>query len=100
MKKTTIILNDNLTIQKAGEIKTRFLDTINSYDEISLQFEMVEKVDLSFFQLVCALHKTAIKQNKKIEITGTVPEIIIMAGENLGFKKDTNCPFDIAACLW
>jgi len=99
LEESIVILKDNLTVQKAAEIKAQFLKALDKSNPIFLQFESINKIDLSFLQLVCAFHKSTLKQNKSLSITGTVPEIVKKTRENLGFVKCVGCALN-NSCIW
>lgn len=89
-----ITFEGSQTIEKAEEIKAILLSSIKGKKrEILLNLSRVEKIDLSFLQLIYSSSLEAVKKNKKISITGKIPEniknLIKLSGYN---KKTANNP--------
>ena len=89
-----ITFEGSQTIEKAEEIKTTLFSSIKGKKrEILLNLSRVEKIDLSFLQLIYSSSLEAVKKNKEISITGKIPEnvknLIKLSGYN---KKTANNP--------
>jgi len=77
------------TIEKALSVKDALLQAIQGQKErILLNLSKVEKVDLSFLQLLYAAGLEAEKSGKEIAITGSVPEEFLSAVKLAGFDKN------------
>lgn len=77
------------TIEKAASIKDLLVKAFKGKKkEILFDFSRVEKVDLSFFQLLHAAGTEAGNSGKTLSITGKVPEILISSVRLAGFDKN------------
>ncbi|MCP5102623.1 MAG: STAS domain-containing protein [bacterium] len=64
----TLTLNGDLTIQNSDQLKDALQDAVSRFSEIIVCIESVENVDFSCFQLLCAAHKSAAKQEKSLAV--------------------------------
>ena len=93
----TITLAGELTISSADELKEVLINTLSVNDHIALNLEQVTEVDLSFLQLLCSTHRTAIKMIKTLIRTGTCPESLKKIAEHSGYARHMGCEKN---CLW
>lgn len=84
-KKARMIIEKELTIYTALEIKEYFLEALENYNELKIQIKNVENLDLSFIQLIESLRKTAEEYSKKIEISAELTDGTRSMVENSGF---------------
>ncbi len=76
------------TIEKAELVKNTLLQAImGKKNEILLNLSKIDKVDLSFLQLLYSASLEASAKNKKITITEEVPKTIIEMIRLSGFDK-------------
>jgi len=77
------------TIEKALSVKEVLLQAIQGdREKILLNLSKVEKVDLSFLQLLHAAGLEAEKSGKELALTGSVPETFLSAVKLAGFDKN------------
>jgi anti-anti-sigma regulatory factor len=99
MDKTLFTFPENVTLEFLPEL----LDNLKTFDlnnDISLDFSRIKYVDISFLQMICSLHKTIFKNNKKLHKTNNLPDSVEKIIEDIYFNstiencslKD-NCPF-------
>ncbi|HMK44855.1 MAG TPA: STAS domain-containing protein [Dissulfurispiraceae bacterium] len=96
-----VMLRGNLTVQHAAVLKNLLMRGLESSSRVVLSFEHVEEVDLSCMQLICAAHRTAVRMQKSVYLSGNVPEIFRQAIQDSGFKRHVGCSFDAGnSCAW
>lgn len=85
------------TIEKAVQVKEQLLAAIQGKKKnILLNFSNLEKVDLSFLQMIYAAGKDSVKAKKTFSLTGTVPQSLVDAVLLAGYDKNlTDEPGDI-----
>jgi hypothetical protein len=66
-EKTTIILNGSLTIQKIGELKDTFSESLSKDTEIVIDHSAAEAFDFSYLQLFYSVYTTL--KDKKINLS-------------------------------
>ncbi|MDD5642731.1 MAG: STAS domain-containing protein [Syntrophales bacterium] len=91
----------DLTIDNAQELHRVLLAALDNATEISLTFAEVTAVDLSFVQLLCAAHRTAIRADKTLKLADPRPEVLKAAVRETGFIRERGCNLDSqGSCLW
>ena len=91
----------DLTIENTRELRQLLLAALDNLEEITLAFEDVTAVDLSFVQLLCAAHRTAVRADKIFQVAGSRPEILKAAVRETGFIRESGCVLDSqGSCLW
>jgi ABC-type transporter Mla MlaB component len=91
----------NLTIEHAAELQTFLMESLNRRDRLHLVFENVTEVDISFLQLLCSAHRTAVKTNKTLMLDGHRPEPLRLAVIGGGFGRQEGCVLDVQqTCIW
>lgn len=100
--KTEILkLHGDLTIENTRELHQILLTGLDKAAGLALSFENVTAVDLSFIQLVCAAHRTAIRADKTMKLAGPRPEVLQKAVRETGFIRETGCVLDTQdSCIW
>lgn len=78
----------SLTIERAEEVKETLLKALNSNEqEIFLNLSDIEKIDISFLQILYAANLEAVSKNIKISLKGIVPESIRDVAKITGFDR-------------
>lgn len=80
-------LKGSLNIESAAQIHTAFIEATQAHEVLRVDMSQTESVDLSFFQLVCALYKEAVREGKKL-VFESVPERIRIKAEKMGFTEE------------
>ena len=76
------------TIEKAEVVKRTLLDAVKSKKkEIIVNLSQLEKVDLSFLQLLYSAELEAVNKKKKFSINDNVPDSILNIIELTGFHR-------------
>ncbi|MBB6479014.1 STAS domain-containing protein [Spirochaeta isovalerica] len=77
------------TIEKAQSVKESLLQALKSKKEkILINLSKVEKVDLSFLQLLHAAGLEAEKKGKELSLSGDIPDDFISAVKLAGFDRN------------
>lgn len=83
----TITLKGDFDIENASELYQIVLDATQKYDVVYIDLGEVGRVDLSFFQIVCALYKEAVREGKKL-VFDPIPTKIMTKAEKMGFTEE------------
>jgi anti-anti-sigma factor len=99
-EQVVLILEGELTIQFAGELKTLLLQVVEK-SEVILDLNAVTAMDLSAMQLLCSLHRTMLKSSRRVSVAGGVPASLAESLAEAGFLRDLGCSLDTdGTCLW
>jgi anti-anti-sigma regulatory factor len=97
----TVVINGDMTIQNAGEIRTVLLEAFSQGEGVCLGMGKVTEVDLAGLQLLCAAHRTALRDKKHFSISGIDNEAIECLIRDAGFLRHTGCAEDVdKTCVW
>lgn len=100
-KNEVLKFKGDLTIENAQELHRLLLAALDNLEEISLSFEEVTAVDLSFVQLICAAHRTAVRADKNLKLADPRPEVLKAVVRETGFLREAGCVLDTqGSCLW
>jgi anti-anti-sigma regulatory factor len=100
-EKIRVVLNGELTLPQANELRKTFLKTLEESDDISIVLESVQGADLSLLQLICSLHRSALRQNKHIKLEGCLSRAMKVVVDAAGFSRHVGCKVDLdKSCLW
>lgn len=80
-------LDSALVIQNILPVKESFINSISKSDNLTINHEKADAFDLSYLQLLIALHKSANAQNKEVEIQEKHPEDFLL------LMRESGCPF-------
>lgn len=93
-----LILTNDLTIRNALDFKEAISNAMAQAQHLELNFEEVERIDLTTMQILCAAHRSLLKRGKKLTIIGTFPNALL---ENVQLAGFANCENDKeAGGLW
>lgn len=96
-----ITLEGELTLPRAEEIKKIYLQSLKRRKNVSIVFGAITDVDLSFLQLCCSLHRSALCDKKQVKIKGSVPMALMNAAEAAGYLSLAGCKqYCHQSCLW
>lgn len=94
-------LTGDWNIQQASELKTMLLKALNENGELMLDFHDVTRVDLTFFQLICAAHRWSAARGKHLSHAGPFPNAIAEHLESAGFMRVQACrSVNEKKCFW
>ncbi len=96
-----LMMNGNLTIDRASEMKTSLLNSINSVNHLAVKLGEVTDIDLSCLQLLCSAHRTAAKLNKNLTLNINGCNKFRQAAKEAGYCHNRGCALNQGkACLW
>jgi anti-anti-sigma factor len=97
----TLLLDGELDIQHASELKRTLLQAQDAVDNLTLNLEGVTGADVSGLQLLCALHRTALQTQKGLPAIGRASPAFRQAVRDSGYEREQGCPLDRdQSCLW
>ena len=76
VKKGTLVLSGELTIQNATSLKESLLDALNDVETCELDLTDVSQIDLAGIQVLFAAHKSALNRKKSLSFSGECPELL------------------------
>jgi hypothetical protein len=82
-----INFDGSMMIQEILPVKESFLNSINKTESLIVNHGKVTSFDLSYLQLLIALHKSASSQNKGAEVEEKHPESFLQ------LMRESGCPF-------
>ncbi len=96
-----VLIDGVLKIENAAEIRMKLADLIEKEDQVLLTIGKASEADLSFFQLVCSAHRTAVAMNKSFVVGPRRPAAFIRFSEEAGIKREKGCVFNVCGdCAW
>lgn len=100
-KEGVLSLVGDLTMLEAQETKRNLLEAIEEVDILHLDLQNIEKVDVSFIQLICASHRECFLSEKTIDLQDGVNDTMEKLLEDAGYTKQCGCYPDAKdSCLW
>jgi ABC-type transporter Mla MlaB component len=96
-----LLLSGNLTLEKAEELKSILITSMNQVNKLTLDLGKVTEVDLSCLQLICAANFTSLEFDKKMESLCNGSDVFKKALIDAGFMGN-NCSnrAQCRKCLW
>jgi anti-anti-sigma regulatory factor len=96
-----ILLEGDLTLPHAPEIRTAFMKALVEADDVLIRFGNVRELDLSCLQLLCSAHRSAARLKKRVRFEGDVPRKLSDAADTAGYSHLKGCKLDTEnSCLW
>lgn len=92
--KRILLINGELTIQNASELKRILMESINNSEHVVLNLENVTEMDLSSLQLLYSAHRTAAKSNRRFTLSNNCPEVFKKAVKDTGYLRHFGCESD------
>ena len=86
-----VVLRGDLTVERAGELKQTLQNAIAAFKSIIIGFEDNLTIDVSFLQLICSAHRSALNFQKDLKLAGAVPEDFTRAIQSVGFTFHAAC---------
>lgn len=68
-----IILEGDLTVDRAGEMRALLLGALNDSESVVIGFKENCKADVSFLQIVCAAYRSALDSGKHLKLDDDIP---------------------------
>ena len=97
----TLQWGGDLTVRRIAELKTQVQQALATATQVSIAIAPESECDLTVMQLLCAAHRTAIRQGKTLQLCGEIPEQFKMIMNLAGFSRHIGCARDESGCcLW
>ncbi len=96
-----INLGGDLSVARAGELRQIISEALNTGQQIVLACSEGADMDLSFLQLVCSAHRTALRSNSLLKLSDTLEEQLLKKAGEAGYFRVTACRSDKNhECFW
>ncbi len=96
-----VLIEGALKVENAAEIKAKFLDMIDKEDRVIITIGEASEADLSFFQIICSAHRTAVRMNKSFMVGPRRPAAFMQSYADAGFIREKGCVFGHDGnCAW
>jgi anti-anti-sigma regulatory factor len=97
----TLILDGNLTLSEAEELRMLLIKAIINVEQIFLDFGDTREIDLSCLQLLCSAHRSALRMKKTVAFSGAWTESFRKAVHQAGYARTVGCSHDgSGSCIW
>jgi anti-anti-sigma regulatory factor len=88
----TLTVTGRATIQVAAELKGRLLAALHAASSITVDVSGITGADSSFFQLLCAAHRSALATGREVRLSPGRSEAFLLAARAAGFGQvDSSC---------
>jgi ABC-type transporter Mla MlaB component len=96
-----LILAGDLTVHRMIEVQRELKKHISRAKILRLDISAAADMDLSFLQLLCSAHRTAVGLGRSLELTGGLPEIFSKTVNDGGFVRHIGCTLNCnGSCIW
>lgn len=96
-----LFLEGDLTMERAKNFKKALLDSLDRADQVTIRVDKVDEISLSCLQLLCSAHRSALKNQKHLSISGPYSESFSLAVKCAALESPNGCPLEqIQSCLW
>lgn len=91
----------DLTIRRIAALKDEVSAALRAADVVRLRLETGAQGDAALLQLLCSVHRTALREGKALLLVGDLPEQIGRLLRLAGFARHVGCRHDQGgSCLW
>ncbi|MEW6669064.1 MAG: STAS domain-containing protein [Thermodesulfobacteriota bacterium] len=96
-----LMLEGDLTIQNARELREAVLRAQETAASLSLNLEKVTAADVSCLQVLCSAHRTLVKSRRRMSLLKPLPAPFVRSVQEAGFERERGCALDSHhTCLW
>ena len=90
-----------MTINRIRQLRDELEEALGKVKNLMVNIEKATDIDLTFLQLLCSAHRTAVSQNKTLTLSGKInPAMNKAIGEN-HYLRSAGCILDkTKTCLW
>ncbi len=90
-----------LTVGHIEEMRTALIQALSNVGRLEIDFSGVTEVDLFCLQLLCSLHRTSLKLNKRVNFVDSQLAKFRETMESAGYSRITGCGLDREnSCFW
>jgi len=93
-----VLLSGRATVAGAAELKALLLTAIAAADEIVLDVSAITECDPTFFQLICASHRSATAAGKQVSIAPESGNNLWQLADTAGFHPQNGCGQTANSC--
>ena len=100
---STVVINlgGDLSVARTGELRQIISEAMNTGGRIILACSEGADMDLSFLQLICSAHLTALESNTLLKLSNTLEEQLLKKAAEAGYVRETACRSDKNhECFW
>jgi anti-anti-sigma regulatory factor len=91
----------DLTISRAGEMKSILLESLDGAEHIEIDLASVEEADLACLQLLCSAHRTSKHLGKVLGLCDDTAGSFKRAVRRAGYARSGGCVLDTDnQCIW
>jgi anti-anti-sigma regulatory factor len=84
---SVIRLEGEINIASAAGLKAALLEALASVSEVRLDLNRATDLDITALLLLWAAEREALRSGKKVALTGTIPDEILLAATDAGLDK-------------
>lgn len=96
-----LVLKGELTLEYIRPLYEELKGFLENVQHLDVDVSEAVETDLSFLQLLCSVHRTAMKKGKTITLAKTIPDVFLQAMDDNGCRRQSSCSLDInKTCLW
>jgi ABC-type transporter Mla MlaB component len=96
-----LVLEGELTLGCIRKLRDELSRSLEEVQHLDIEVAGVVETDLSFLQLMCSAHRTAVKMGKTVALIGDIPQAFQQAVEDNGYNRQSGCGLDVdKTCLW
>jgi anti-anti-sigma regulatory factor len=93
--KQIVHVGGSLTVEPAAELKNVIRDALmGQADSVVLLLGAVTAADLSFFQVLCSAHRTAVNSKKTFSVERFQQDALLRVHRMAGFVRRNGCALD------
>ena len=97
----TVTLRGDLSLTRGRELRELLLKALREGGEAVLEFSEYTGADLSFLQLLCAAHRTAVRMGSSLRLGSSMPREFFETARAAGYLRDKCCTYsNDESCLW
>jgi len=94
LQNTILVLEGDLAVDKAGALKIMLQDALKNAESVAINFKDNHKIDITFLQLVCSAHHSALLSGKNLNLSEKMPDNLKNLLKSAGYMQHPVCSFD------
>jgi ABC-type transporter Mla MlaB component len=99
--RAVLAISGELTVRHAKNLKAQLLDALTGSEAVEVNLGQVSAIDVTFPQLLCSAHRTAVVLKKNMTVTGVDGERFGAMLRSAGISRHIGCQESSRkTCLW
>jgi anti-anti-sigma factor len=95
-----LVVSGAVTVSQVGELQALLLEALSQAPLVQVDLSQVEEIDVAGIQLLCAAHRLAGKNGRRLEVKNIGARVRQLI-RNAGFAHASVCSSgENRACLW